>query len=285
MPELPEVECVRRSLLPVLVGATVEDAQLLRRDVLRDPDTGRKGNVDPSRLLLGASLVEPTRLGKHLALRALDRRVLEVHLGMSGQVLLSRTPLDTTHAHARWILATPAGERWHVLFRDPRRFGGLWAFDSERNLLASRWRSLGPDALTITSEHLANRAGSSTRALKAVLLDQSLLAGVGNIYADEALFLAKLHPKTRCTQLRPRHWSTLAEAIRHVLATAIAAGGSTLRDYTAADGTPGSMQLAHHVYARAGERCTQCQTTTIQAATIAQRTSSWCPTCQPRRPA
>jgi formamidopyrimidine-DNA glycosylase len=289
MPELPEVECLRRSLLPALVGGHVMEARLLRRDVLRDPSTARRGVTDPGRLLLGATFLEPTRLGKHLALRTIDGRTLEIHLGMSGQLLLSRTPLQSSHIHATWLLAPPPSARtlseapWYLTFRDPRRFGGLWAFGSMDELAAHRWSSLGPDALAITSEHLLAHAGSSTRTLKAALLDQRLLAGVGNIYADEALFRARLHPRTRCNRLTLQHWHSLAEAVRQILASAIAVGGSTLRDYTTADGQPGSMQASHQVYARGGLPCLRCRSTTLNSATLAQRTTVWCPTCQPAR--
>ena len=283
MPELPEVESVRRSLLPHLRGATVSAAILLRNDICESRNA-RGGLVtsSPARLLQGALITHILRRGKQLAIIADDGRALCIHLGMSGQVLAispDRPAPDFTHIHATWLVRRPNANPTLILFRDPRRFGGLWTFPSLEALHRSRWNSLGPDALDADPAHLHTAAKSSNRPIKALLLDQSVLAGVGNIYADEALFLARLHPRSSSNRLSPEDCHSLALAVRHTLAAAIQAGGSTLRDYRDADGRPGTAAASHHVYGRCGQPCTRCRTTLI-SDTIAQRSSVWCPQCQ-----
>lgn len=286
MPELPEVETIRRALEPALLARRIERVRVLRRDVViapGDPPGGlARSNARPQRLhgrelLAGAVVAELPRLGKRLGLIADDGRAIDIHLGMSGQLLLQESARLPSHAHIVWRLD---GGRC-VVFRDPRRFGGVRVHASHEDLLRC-WNELGPDALTIAGGDLRERAGGSSRSLKCVLLDQRVLAGVGNIYADEALFEARLHPAARARDLAPRAWNDLARAIRDVLERAIELRGSTLRDYRNADGSPGSAQLAHRVYARAGLPCTRCGDP-LASAQMTQRTTTWCPRCQDQR--
>jgi formamidopyrimidine-DNA glycosylase len=164
------------------------------------------------------------------------------------------------------------------LFRDPRRFGGLWSFPSQ-DALQTRWSTLGPDALSITTKQLAEAIANSRRHIKAALLDQAVLAGVGNIYADESLFLASIRPKRLAKALKASEIAALAAAIRQTLANSIATGGSTLRDYRDANGQAGSSQLTHAVYGRAGDLCIRCGSG-LKSAQVSQRTTVWCPHCQ-----
>ena len=290
MPELPEVESIRRSLEPRLVGRTVRTATLHRRDVLvlpGDPfggfarQRGRARHARPRRvhsadLLAAASIVELRRRGKQLALIASSGRVLIVQLGMSGQLFHravgERVP-DPTPIHATWRL-----DDGRLVFRDPRRFGGLRALTSTADLDAL-WSDLGPDALTIEPDVLAASLANAARPLKAALLDQRVIAGVGNIYADEALHAAELAPSRSASSLAGSDITRLAAAIRQVLAQAVEAGGSTLRDYIDANGDPGTYQLSHAVYGRGGRPCPRC-TTPLTSTTLAQRTTVWCPRCQ-----
>jgi formamidopyrimidine-DNA glycosylase len=287
MPELPEVESVRRGL-DALVGCTITRARLLRRSVLvvpGDPDGGWERNRSPARprrhtasmLLDGATIALARRHGKQLALVASDSRVLLAHLGMTGsfRVLAPRAHAPSDHVHAVWTL----DDARRLAFRDPRRFGGLWFLPTRADLDA-RWAALGPDALTVTPAQLAPRVQRSARPVKAALLDQAVIAGVGNIYADEALFRARLHPLRRAADLTSDELDRLAAAIRAVLAEALQAGGSTLRDFVAADGSPGSYRAAHRVYGRAGLPCPDCGSP-LASARVAQRATVWCPTCQP----
>lgn len=272
MPELPEVESVRRSAERALVGRTVIGVCLRRRDIV-EGDSGKRA------LLEGATIVEVRRLGKQLAIVGDDGRVLGVHLGMTGQLLWlahGARAARTDHVHAEWRLGDAGGR---VLFRDPRRFGGLWTFPSVGTLCETRWAALGPDAATITGDALRAALGRSARAVKAGLLDQRALAGVGNIYADEALFAAGIDPRRVCTGIGDGEWDALAAAIRRVLGEAIEAGGSTLRDYRDASGASGSFQTRHLVYGRGGEPCMKCGRV-LERFTLGQRTTVACGVCQ-----
>lgn len=284
VPELPEVETLRRSLEPFLLGRRIVSARIHRRDVLilpGDPPGGfsrsrsrkKPAKATPAHLLAGARIARLDRRGKQLALVTQDCQALIVHLGMTGQVLVDAEPRPT-HAHISWVLDNGRT----LLFRDPRRFGSLCFVP---DFSPAAWLDLGPDALDIAGSDLHRRAARARRAIKAVLLDQSVLAGVGNIYADEALFLSGTRPGRQAATLNKSEWNALAAAIRRVLADAIEARGSTLRDYRDAKGIAGAAQLRHRVYGRAGEPCITCGKL-LCCATIAQRTTVFCPTCQTR---
>ena len=295
MPELPEVETVRRTLAPFVVGRRVASVRVRRRDVIacpEDPPGGfarAKRSVQPTPkrvpgpwLLAGDVVERLDRRGKQLALIGTSGRVVVVHLGMSGRIATAmaggRFPTETwgnTHDHVEWRLET--GGRF--VFRDPRRFGGLKLSPNTQHLMASHWADLGPDALETTGEMLASRAGASQRAVKAALLDQRVLAGVGNSYADEACFKAGVLPNRPTADVTPDEWSNIAHALRSVLASAIEAGGSTLRDHTDAAGNPGAYRSSHRVYGRGGLSCLTCGDV-IHQATLAGRTTCWCPSCQ-----
>ncbi|MFG0275991.1 MAG: bifunctional DNA-formamidopyrimidine glycosylase/DNA-(apurinic or apyrimidinic site) lyase, partial [Phycisphaerales bacterium] len=254
MPELPEVERVRLTLAPILATRRIHAARLLRADVAR----GVRRSAD---LLAGCEGVRATRRGKQLALIAPDGRTLAVHLGMSGQffwVAPGQRLGRPDHVHAVWTLREGAGAGGRLIFRDPRRFGGLWAYPTQEAHEAARWSRLGPDALAISGQTLRARLGGSRRALKAALLDQAVLAGIGNIYADEALFRARIAPQREAGSITPAEGNRLASAIVRVLRASIEAGGSSLRDYRDGLGDAGAFQRRHAVYGRAGEPCRRC---------------------------
>lgn len=276
MPELPEVESTRRSLLPLL-GGRVVSVDLRRSDIV-------EGSHTPAALLSGSSILALHRRGKQLAIEG-TRGVVLVHLGMTGQLEYSapdshEQQTHDRHTHAIWSLklANPPGLDGVLWFRDPRRFGGLWTFAS-MNEVHERWSALGPDALTISGKNLARAIAENRRAIKAALLDQGVLAGVGNIYADEALFRAGIRPGKIAARISRVHSERLANAIREVLGESIQSGGSTLRDYRNAAGQAGSFQSRHRVYGRGGEACVVCGTRLTQT-TIAQRTTVFCRCCQ-----
>ncbi|MFN7021501.1 MAG: bifunctional DNA-formamidopyrimidine glycosylase/DNA-(apurinic or apyrimidinic site) lyase [Phycisphaerales bacterium] len=298
MPELPEVESIRRSLLPRVVGKRVVGAVLHRRDVLTlpgDPAGGfarqrlrgtlsrRPTKVSEADLLVGARITAIERRGKQLAVIGVgpdphaDQRALIVQLGMSGQ-FFHREPAQAlpvqSHVHAVWTLE----DGGRIVFRDPRRFGGLRAIPG-MNQLRELWSSIGPDALTISPRELGAALRNSRRPIKPTLLDQSRLAGVGNIYADEALFAARISPHRLSRSLDRREVHNLAGSIRRTLREAVAHGGSTLRDYLDAAGNPGAFQRRHSVYGRGGQPCRSCGCL-LRQAMIAQRTTVWCPFCQ-----
>lgn len=286
MPELPEVEFLRRTLEPRLLGRGVVAATLHRRDVAvgpMDPPGGfarqraavRPTRLRPAQMLADAVIERIDRRGKLLAIVAGDGRALGVHLGMTGQLLWApgggRLPTD--HVHATWRL----DDRSRLVFRDPRRFGGLWLAESRDGLLP--WRGLGPDALTLPPRDLHGLLARVRRPIKAALLDQGLLAGVGNIYADEALHRAGIHPAELACEISAPRARELGKALRELLVLAVKAGGSTLRDYRAAEGQAGAFQLQHAVYGRGGLPCLTCGQL-LDSGVLASRTTVWCPGCQ-----
>jgi formamidopyrimidine-DNA glycosylase len=301
MPELPEVECVRRSLERLAVGARVAGVDVRRTDIIARATTtptagrarvrplgGSARRIPHAELLEGCVITALLRRGKQLALvgeRDGERRALMVHLGMTGGFIHAPrgAPLpENDHVHVVWRLACPASApEWtlRVGFRDPRRFGGLTTFPGVEALL-EHWSHIGPDALKVTGRQLAAGAGESRRAIKAVLLDQRALAGVGNIYADEALFGAGIDPRTRAGDLDASALDLLAASVRSVLAEAVRAGGSTVRSYADADGAKGTAQQAHRVYGRAGRSCVRCGAH-LAGGRVSQRATVWCPVCQP----
>ena len=275
MPELPEVETVRRTLEARVLGRRVARALIHRADFVDVFPPVTRGIA--KRLLEGGVLKRTARVGKQFAIEAEDGRAICVQLGMSGQVLVvppnGERPKD--HVHLEWVLDD--GSR--VAFRDPRRFGGVRAYRSMAELRELAWAGLGPDALTVDASHLVQACKGSKRAIKAVLLDQAVLAGVGNIYADEALFLATLRPTRRASGIPVETLERLAGAVRTTLEAAVKARGSSVRDYRDAEGGQGEAQLAHAVYGRGGSPCVACGTR-LKHAQVAQRTTVWCSSCQ-----
>ena len=283
MPELPEVEHLRRSLEPVMVGHTITGFAIHRSDVVRDERSERSTPGSMRRALIGSTVTSLIRRGKQLAIVTDRGAVLCVHLGMSGQLLFIphlQRMVRSDHVHCTWHLENgkPGGR---IAFRDPRRFGGVWLFESLEAMIERRWIGLGPDALDVTSAALRRSLGSSRRAIKAALLDQAAIAGVGNIYADETLYRARIHPLTEARSLAGNQWANLAAAIRQVMRDAVRSGGSTVRDYQDGLGRKGEYSNQHQVYGRAGERCYRCRTM-LSHVRIAQRSSVFCPNCQHR---
>ncbi|MBL9150634.1 MAG: bifunctional DNA-formamidopyrimidine glycosylase/DNA-(apurinic or apyrimidinic site) lyase [Phycisphaerae bacterium] len=281
MPELPEVEHLRATLAREVAGARVVDAELFRADMLeRGAESAKRGAADL--LLRGQRIERLLRHGKQLAIVGDGGGVLCVQLGMTGRVVVrSEAPRGEPHVHARWELLGPRGERKVMTFADPRRFGGLTALASS-TVLSARWAELGPDAATVETAHLMQALKETRRAVKAALLDQNLVAGIGNIYADEALFRAGITPRVLAHRLRPRQVERLAAAVREVLAAAIASGGSSLRDYVDANGQQGGYQTLHLVYGREGEPCHTCGTR-LRGTRLGGRQTVWCPCCQSAR--
>jgi formamidopyrimidine-DNA glycosylase len=283
MPELPEVETLRRSLEAGLIGRTVRRVSIRRRDVVAapgDPPGGfarnrrapRPAPLTDAMLLLDGEIRELRRHGKQLAIIDDRGRAVIVQLGMTGTLRHSSERNDPAHTHLVWRLDDGARLR----FVDPRRFGLI---RPAQDGPAEAWSALGPDALTIRGPALARRLRTGGRAIKAALLDQSVLAGVGNIYADEALYDAGLHPARPSASLDAGDAHRLARAIRSVLRSAIRCGGSTIRDYRDGAGEPGRFQRRHKVYGRGGLPCPRCGGV-LDRLLIAQRTTVACPRCQ-----
>jgi formamidopyrimidine-DNA glycosylase len=272
MPELPEVEEVRRSLEPHLLGIPVRATEVLRADFVTP-------FPPPLDQLVGHAFSRTHRHGKKLFLIADTARAqtLLIHLGLSGRVDWgpAAAPVQK-HTHVILHLANGADVR----FRDPRRFGGLWYYPTFDAALAAETAALGPDALTLTPDHLAHwRAHRLKGRLKHRLLSQQDVAGLGNIYVDEALFLARLHPLQYVSRIREEAIRTLVDAILQVLTQSIRSGGTTLRDYRNVSNQPGAFARQLQCYGRAEKPCLRCGTP-LRSAIIATRTTTFCPICQ-----
>lgn len=279
MPELPEVESVRRSLAAALIGRRVLAVSVRRRSVVRGPAT-------PDRLLVGTRVRSLERHGKQLLLIAdPSGPAVAAHLGMTGWFVV-RSPAagPDRHDHVVWSLEDDR----QVAFNDPRRFGGIWTFSHPDDCRRTRWSRLGPDALLIEPDDLADRLARARRPIKAALLDQSVVAGLGNIYTDELLFSVGVHPMSDAATVARREHGGLVrrmvQRMRAMLACAIEHNGSTLSDgrYADADGNLGGYQSRHQVYARSGLPCVRCGRP-LTRGTVGGRTTVSCTRCQRRR--
>lgn len=273
MPELPEVQTVVVTLQPKLLGRTVRAVYLGRPDILTPAGT------DLPALLVGRSVRSIQRRGKRIIFLLSDGGRFYVHLGMTGQLTLAdpAAPLPP-HTHLTIDVEGAPGTRApaQLRFRDPRRFGGVWWLGDSTPGDAG----MGPEPLGLRPAQLAARLARTTRAVKNALLDQSLVAGLGNIYVDESLFAAGLHPLAPADRLTPEQVSRLNRAIKATLRRAIRHRGSTLRDYRDADGAAGGFQSLHRVYDRAGKPCPHCKSP-IERIVLGGRSTHFCPRCQP----
>jgi formamidopyrimidine-DNA glycosylase len=275
MPELPEVEVTRRALEQPLLGSRIRGASLgkpLRWPLLCEPQE-----------LAGQSIDALRRRGKYLLL-GLQRGQLIVHLGMSGSLRWhpqgpGLAPLQPPGPHEHFRLLTDRGE---LRLNDPRRFGAvIWHDDPAQT--HALLRRLGPEPLQpeFDGELLWRALHERRAAVKLLLLDQSVVAGVGNIYACEALFRAGIDPRTAGCRLSRARCAVLAQALRETLEQAVRAGGSTLRDFCSSDGAQGHFQLEAQVYGRAGEPCKACARPVAQLVQ-GQRSTYFCRNCQTR---
>jgi formamidopyrimidine-DNA glycosylase len=290
VPELPEVEITRRQISPLLVGRRIARVHTTAASYffLTEPRRLARG-------LVGRQVTALARRGKYLVAELSDGQRLLLHLGMTGQLfganaasvrLLSasaRASLSPeaqlrfepdAHTHLRLCFADGGPD---VLFRDVRKFGKV-------RLLAPgekepRLEKLGVDALAASGDDLYRSSRGRTVAIKNLLLSQAVLAGVGNIYADEGLFLAGVRPGRRAGGLSRADCERIVEGVQRVLLRSIETGGSSISDFVAPDGADGAYQDERRVYARAGEPCTECGAR-IRRSTIGQRSTHFCPRCQ-----
>jgi formamidopyrimidine-DNA glycosylase len=264
MPELPEVETVTRSIARIK-GRRIVSAEFRCLRILRggDPDV-------MSEKLQGRRIGAIRRYGKFIVLTLDSGSYLLVHLGMTGRLLLGGPPGKHTHAIFNF-------DRGVLLFDDSRQFGCI-QFSEE---FPARVARLGPEPLEVSFNDFASALKRRKTRIKALLLNQTFLRGIGNIYADEALFRAGIHPMAIASRLRPDRSRRLYDAIQAVLTEAIAAGGSSVSDYVDAEGRTGFFQFSHRVYQRTDEPCTVCGTP-IRRVLVTQRSSHFCPKCQKR---
>jgi formamidopyrimidine-DNA glycosylase len=289
MPELPEVETVVRQLEPEVEGHAIERLEVL--------DERWSRPVPPRELeaAVGGSTIERLgRRGKYILMGLDGERTLVMHLRMTGNLILregeevldpsegrrlyeSERSTEERHLRARFVL----GDGRELWFTDPRRFGEAFLLDDDR--LGTRFAKLGlePFSPEFTPQALGEMAAGRTAPLKSFLLDQSGVAGVGNIYADEALFRAELHPLSPAGSMKPEHAEALRDAVVAALEAGIDAGGSSIDDYRDARGEKGGMQDEFLVHTREGEDCPRCGGT-IARIVVGGRSTYFCPACQVR---
>lgn len=271
MPELPEVETVVRELRPLLTGKSIHSV-VVSRFKLRHPWEKKWSSV-----VAGKTIRKLKRRGKWVQVFLDDDSLLALHLGMTGQLTVHPTSDPSAdHVHLQ-IRLDREGEE--LRFRDPRRFGSSLYFATEEKWYAWLDEKLGPEPFDLEPKSWSESLRSSQRTLKALLLDQSLVAGVGNIYADESLHLARLHPEQKGKQTSPAEAERLREAIVQVLTKAINGRGSTIRNYVGGSGLRGEYQEALLVYGRKGEPCGKCSTP-VEQLRLGGRSTHYCPTCQ-----
>jgi formamidopyrimidine-DNA glycosylase len=272
VPELPEVETVVRELRPYLVGRRIASVEAGSKPLRRcwEAEWG------PS--LVGRRVQKISRRGKWILIRLKGELVLVFHLGMTGQLTIApvRQPRQA-HTHLIFRLD---GRKEELRFRDVRRFGGATLFAGagavEKFFTAT---GLGPEPFDLDPCYWRQRLRSTNRCLKAVLLDQRVVAGVGNIYADESLFEAKLHPAQLGRRVTVAQANRLRQAIATVLRRAIDKRGSSIRDYIGGSGERGEYQDEFRVYGRTGQPCVRCKTP-IEGIRLAGRSTHFCPRCQ-----
>lgn len=276
MPELPEVETVVRQLANRLPGRRVVDVEVLRGDLLREPVSSFRAG------LIGRTFMDVSRRGKNILIPLSDSSVLLVNLGMTGRLLHgegvnSREPPN--HLGVRFSLDASGP----LLYTDVRRFGHLLRYRREE--WAEESSRLGPEPLSpdLTSDRFHERLQASRSPIRSWLLDQKRIAGIGNIYAAEALFRAGIHPARPAGSLSVVEARALLGGIRSVLQEAVRARGTTLRDYRTASGEEGGFGPTLQVYGREGEACPRCKLP-LERIVFGNRSAFFCPRCQPDSP-
>jgi formamidopyrimidine-DNA glycosylase len=272
MPELPEVESVRRAIAPALEGRRLEHVEITDVRLTRPEDP-----LEVAAELTGERVERVDRRGKYLIVRFASGRALLIHLRMTGSLL--RDPAAVTHVRA--VLRLDDGSE--VGYRDVRRFG-TWLLLEPGELELYLDERLGEEPLVaaFTAKGLGERLAGRRTSLKAALLDQRTLAGLGNIYVDEALWHARLNPLRPAGSLERNELRRLHTAVRKALELGIARQGSTLSDYRLPDGSSGGMQKEFRAYGRTGEPCDRCGTP-LEKTRVAGRGTWFCPRCQPAR--
>ncbi|SDI77272.1 bifunctional DNA-formamidopyrimidine glycosylase/DNA-(apurinic or apyrimidinic site) lyase [Lutimaribacter saemankumensis] len=282
MPELPEVETVRRGLAPVMEGHVIAHASVNRPD-LRWPFPPRMAER-----LTGRRVQALRRRSKYILADLDSGETLLIHLGMSGRMLVSGDPLGVfvhdhpaPEKHDHVVLEMETGAR--ITFNDPRRFGAMDLMDTATAEAHKLLAALGPEPLgnDFNEPHLVAALHGRNTPIKAALLDQHIVAGLGNIYVCEALYRARIHPGRKAGRISARRVAALVPIIREVLADAISAGGSSLRDFRQADGELGYFQHSFDVYGREGHPCRTpgCEAK-IRRIVQSGRSSFYCPSCQ-----
>jgi len=271
MPELPEIETIKRDLENQIVGLCFTDVTLRWPKMLQNLSSEAF-----TRRLVSQCIVGLKRRGKYLIFQLSNGKALILHLRMSGSLHLDNNRYSDPYVRAIFDFNNGA----KLYFRDPRKFGMIWLVEDEEQVLSK----LGPEPLDagFTVKELRSILSNHTAPIKAVLCDQTVIAGVGNMYADEALFDAKLHPERKANSLLEDETERLCQAIVTVLRKAVSSGGASISDYRRPDGKPGEAQFFFNVAHQLGKQCKRCGTS-IERIPIRKRGSYFCPKCQRKK--
>lgn len=273
MPELPEVETIVQGLQAVVKGELIVAAQQsgLKMRAQMVPNFSKK--------IIHKTIVEIYRNAKYIVIRLNDDSHIIIHLGMSGRILIGEDIAPSKHDHL--ILHLASGIR--IVFNDPRRFGTV-CYSQEPIEKLDFFKNLGIEPLSnaFDSTWLSKATSRSSAPIKSFLMNANIIVGIGNIYACESLFAAGINPEKPAKQLKRKEIVKLVDAIKQVLASALASGGSTLRDYVKSNGDVGGFQHHFQVYGRKDQACFQC-TTPIKMLRLSGRSTYYCPKCQAKR--
>ncbi|UMM63231.1 bifunctional DNA-formamidopyrimidine glycosylase/DNA-(apurinic or apyrimidinic site) lyase [Aristophania vespae] len=254
MPELPEVETIMQGLVPVLKGKTITHIAINRPDLRKPFPPGLKETLEKH------SVIQLRRRAKYILIDFSSGHSLLIHLGMSGRIFIDHPPLPPSlRKHEHFSLTTQDGLK--IALIDPRRFGLVTFFATEKEKTFPLLAHLGLEPLepeALKTEILAAKINHKRSPIKSILLDQRIIAGLGNIYVCEALFRASIHPERSASSLKETEIKALCNVIPVILREALAAGGSSLRDYVKTDGQKGGFQTLHQVYGKEGEQCPSC---------------------------
>lgn len=270
MPELPEVETTRRGIMPHIVQKKIKDV-IVRQPQLRWPIPQSLSSQLKDNCFLSVN-----RRGKYLLLNT-DSGTLIIHLGMSGSLRLCKTCSPKKHDHVDIIFNDDTCLR----YTDPRRFGSLlWTSNSPHNHQLLEHLGVEPLQYSFSPSYLYNISRQKRCSIKSLIMNSQIVAGVGNIYANEALFAAKIAPTKEASRLNQEQYRSLTRHIKIILQKAIKAGGTTLKDFTSVNGKPGYFSQQLHVYGKENQPCPRCSTT-LKSIKQHQRKTTYCPQCQP----
>jgi formamidopyrimidine-DNA glycosylase len=286
MPELPEVETIAKGLRQTIIGQKVKTIQAIFPDIVRQNFNIFKKAVTHKKIK------KVRRRGKYLLIDLSGDKTILVHLGMTGNLLLHvRHPLSAVrrqhqnnkinrHDKHDHLIFCFLGSNEQLCYNDQRKFGKIKVFDTDKENQVPELKKLGPDAIDVTPAEFVELFRKRKGRIKSALLNQHIVAGLGNIYADESLFEARINPAQKIDRLSKPKLVQLHQVINKILRKAIKAGGSSIDNYLNVDGNMGRFQLQHKVYGMEGERCKRCGTK-IKRIKINQRSSYFCPRCQP----
>lgn len=275
MPEMPEVEIIRRHLDAKLAGKKISDIEILLPRQLKQPESPEAF----AGMCCGSVIEAMERRGKYLLLRLMGGIRILFHLRMTGSLVYVEAGHTYENAHIRAIFYLDDGSR--LYFADIRTFGVICGLSPEELSAVKGLAEMGPEPLSqdFTADYLYGLAQKTRMPIKNLLLDQRKIGGIGNIYADEALFLARVHPKRQADSLSLEEAKSLQEAVNQVIAAGIKDGGTTFRDYRNAEGSKGTHQEHLYVYHRQGEPCRECGVL-IEYTKVGGRGTHYCPMCQ-----